>query len=55
MAKRYESSKANEPNKAGDYSKMTESVLYGNKSSSDFRRKKTNLSKGSIDNGEENI
>ena len=52
MVKRFEHSKVNELSKANEYSKMAESLLYGNKSSIDFRRKKTHLHKGSsiIDN-----
>jgi hypothetical protein len=38
--KRFESSKVNESVKMGEFSKMTESLLYGNKSSIDFRKKK---------------
>lgn len=54
MLKRFESSKVNESVKMGEFSKMTESLLYGNKSSIDFRKKKAQVERTdqNIDNAE---
>ena len=54
VLKRFESSKVNESVKMGEFSKMTESLLYGNKSSIDFRKKKTQVERTdqNIDNAE---
>ena len=43
LLKRFKCSKVNESAKMGELSKMTESLLYGNKSSIDFRKKKTQV------------
>ena len=53
IMKRLGYTKTNEVTKLNNhYSKMAESMLYGNKSSIDFRRKKNHLYKGSsiVDN-----
>ena len=48
IIKRFGCTKKNDVTKLNnEYSKMAESMLYGNKSSIDFRRKKTHLCKGS--------
>jgi hypothetical protein len=54
LLKRFESSKVNESVKMGELSKMTESLLYGNKSSIDFRKKKAQVERTdqNIDNAE---
>ncbi len=54
VLKRFESSKVNESVKMGEVSKMTESLLYGNKLSIDFRKKKAQVERTgqNIDNAE---